>query len=245
MNKSAVELSCIRDDRPWLYGRVPNGYWDVRENRISYLEWLGRRLGFVSRNDWYRVCNRDFIRNHGGTLLLKIYCSSVYIAMQDYQPQHEWIPWLFHKTPRGFWEEAENRRSYMEWIEELLRIECEEDWYQLTKESFAENSGAGLLANHYRGSILSALREYRPDYDWKPWLFPKVPHGFWSQPNNRRRYLRWLANRLRFRSPNDWHRLSRKDISETGGSGLFNVHYGGSLARLIDEVVSLKICGRT
>ncbi|NQT14305.1 MAG: hypothetical protein HQ582_16230 [Planctomycetes bacterium] len=245
MNMSAAEFSRSRNDRPWLSGRVPNGYWDVRDNRVFYLRWLGQHLGFVRRDDWYRVCNTDFTRNHGGTLIHQVYGSSTYVAMQDYQPQYGWIPWLFSKTPKGFWREAENRKSYMQWLERTLQIGSEEDWYQVTSASFHENRGAGLLQNHFQGSILSALREYRPDYDWKPWLFPKVPHGFWNQPDSRRRYFQWLANRLRFRAWNDWRRLATRDLSATGGGGLFYGYYGGSLARLRAEVVSMKLCERT
>jgi len=245
MSMPAVEISRFRDNWPWLFGRVPDGYWELRENRVSYLKWLGKRLGFVSRDDWYRVCNTDFRRNHGGTLLQRIYGSSTYVAMQDYQPRYEWIPWLFSKTPKGFWQEAENRKSYMEWLEGVLQIGREDDWYQVTNVSFQEHCGAGLLQNYYQGSILSALREYRPDYDWKPWLFPKVPRGFWEQPDNRERYFEWLASRRRFRSLSDWQRLTRRDLSAAGGGGLFCSYYRGSLARLRDEVVSMKLCELT
>ena len=245
MNRSAVEISRFQDDSPWLSGRVPDGYWDARTNRVFYLDWLGRRLGFISRDDWYQVCNTDFIRNHGGALLWRMYGSSVHAAMRDYRPLHEWIPWLFSKTPKGFWHKAANRQTYMEWLEGMLQIESEEDWYQVTKASFLENHGGGLLRNHYQGSILSALREYRPDYDWKPWLFPKVPHGFWNRPDNRQRYFQWLASRLRFRLLSDWHRLTKPDLFATGGSGLLHGYYAGSLARLRNEVVAMKFYERS
>jgi hypothetical protein len=244
-NMSVVEISHFRDDRPWLFGRVPDGYWNARENRVCYIEWLGKHLGFAGREEWYQARNMDFIRNHGGTLIQKYYISSVYVAMRDYAPRYKWIPWLFSQTPKGFWQKAENRKSYMKWLEGLLQIESEDDWYLVSRASFAENSGAGLLGNHYNGSILSALREYRPDYDWKPWGFPKVPDGFWNQPDNRKQYFRWLASRLRFRSSSDWHRLTKRDLSTTGGGGLFCSHFNGSLARLRDEAVSMKVCERT
>ncbi len=321
MKMFAAESIRSSNEHPWLSGRVPDGYWDLRENRMLYLDWLGQQLGLVTQDDWYQVGATDFIRNHGGALFWRTYNSSVHLAMEDYQPQCGWLPWRFSKTPRGFWQEAENRRSYMQWLESILEIgriedwyqltkdtfaenggggllcniyrgsilsalreyrpDCdwkpwffpkvphgfwkeaenrrsfmewlevtlqigrEEDWYQLTKESFNENGGAGLLKNHYRSSILSAVREYRPDYNWKPWLFSKVPHGFWNELGNRRQYLEWLADHLRFRSLSDWHHLTNRDLSTTGGGGLFCSHYGRSMARLREEVVSLRLCERT
>ncbi len=318
MKMNATESRCSLDDRPWLSGRVPDGYWDVRGNRSSYLDWLGRRLGFVSPEDWYQLRAAHFIQNHGAALFWHFYDSSVYCAMRDCRPQHEWLPWLFSKTPKGYWHEAENRLSFMEWIEKTLQIESEECWYRVTRKSFAENGGGGLLTNHYRGSILAALREWRPDHDWKPWLFPKVPHGFWqeaenrrsymdwlggvlqikreedwyqvpfetfaenggatliqkfyrgsilaavcecrpnhdwkpwlfpkvphgfwSQPENRRRYLEWLADRLQFRAVTDWHRLTQQDLDTTGGAGLFYSHYGRSMAKIRRDAVSMRLC---
>ena len=241
MIDSTVEVSRFRDSKPWLSGRVPDGYWDSRENRVLYIDWLGQHLGFATQDDWYQVCNTDFVHNHGGALLWRVYNSSGHAAMQDYQPQYEWIPWLFAKTPKGVWEEVENRRAYMEWLGGVLQIRTEEDWYQVTKTSFLENRGSGLLRNYYGGSILAAVREYRPDYDWRPWLFPKVPNGFWNLPENRRRYLEWLASRHGFRSLSDWQGLTKQDLSETGAAGLFSGYYHGSLARLQNEVESMKL----
>ena len=58
--------------------------------------------------------------------------------MRDMLPDYAWLPWLFSKAPRGFWDEAENRRAYMKWLQGTLQLETEENWYQLTEESFNE-----------------------------------------------------------------------------------------------------------
>jgi hypothetical protein len=228
-------------DQPWLSGRVPNGFWNARENRVAYLEWLGERLGYVRTPDWYQVVNVHFNQNHGGSLLNRICRASVLVAMQDFRPQYEWIPWLFSKTPAKFWHQSENRRSYMKWLELRLGIQDEQDWYQVSQQSFVENHGATLLLNRYRGSILTAVHEYRPDYDWKPWLFSRVPRGFWSVPENRRSYFSWLAVRFEFKTPSDWLSLERRDLRETGGWGLLSDHFSGSRRKLLDEVATMEV----
>jgi hypothetical protein len=232
----------FQERRPWLFGRVPDGYWDSHENRVEYLDWLGERLGLVNINDWYQVRNFHFIRNHGGTLLSKVYDSSVLVAMLDYEPQYEWLPWLFAKKPKGYWQVSGNRHSFMQWLELTLPVETEDDWYRVTRADFVENGGAGLLVNFYQGSVLSALREYRPDRDWMPWLFPKVPCGFWNSSENRLHYFRWLGERLRFHSINDWTHLTVRELRATGGAGLFSGFYSGSLKRVRNEVVSMRLC---
>ena len=235
----SVHLSAIESNCEWLDSRVPNGFWHERRNRVTYMNWLGTKLGFVRYEDWYQIRNQDFRRNRGATLLNRFYRSSVLEAMRDMLPDYAWLPWLFSKAPRGFWDEAENRRAYMKWLQGTLQLETEENWYQLTEESFNENRGAGLLTNYYHGSILSALEEYRPDIDWKPWRFRKVPNGYWSLTGNRQRYFDWLADRLTYRSLSDWDNLTRRIVCDSGGAGLLSHFYGGSLLRLRDDVAAV------
>ncbi|MCP4785291.1 MAG: hypothetical protein GY903_01555 [Fuerstiella sp.] len=234
-------LSAIESDHVWLDGRVPNGYWHERRNRVAYMNWLGMNLRFVRCEDWYQVRNRDFRRNSGATMLDRFYGSSVLEALRDLVPDYDWLPWLFSKTPRGYWDDAENRQAYMQWLERKLQISCEEDWYEQSERSFDENRGRGLLTNYYHGSILSALQEYRPDVGWKPWCFRKVPNGYWRLPGNRRRYFEWLADRLHFRSLNDWDSLTRQTVRETGGAGLLSHVFGGSLLRLRNDVADVTV----
>ena len=47
------------DPRLWLYGPVPPGFWDLAENRLRYVEWLGDQLGFTQLEDWYRVVRQE------------------------------------------------------------------------------------------------------------------------------------------------------------------------------------------
>ena len=71
---------------PWFGNRVPNGYWDLRENRVRYLAWLGEQCGFVKLSDWYRLRRHHFQQNNGGGLLRNSYGSSVLTAMLDFRP---------------------------------------------------------------------------------------------------------------------------------------------------------------
>ncbi|HIE97697.1 MAG TPA: hypothetical protein EYQ63_11955 [Fuerstia sp.] len=203
------------------------------------MNWLGGKLGFVRCVDWYQIRNQDFLRNSGATVLDRLYGSSVLEAMRDILPNYDWLPWLFSKTPRGFWDEAENREAYMQWLQGTLQLKTEEDWYQLTEKSFNEHRGGGLLTNYYHGSILSAFEEYRPDIDWKPWRFRKVPNGYWHLSRNRRRYFDWLADHLDYGTLSDWDKLTRQIVCDTGGAGLVSHVFGGSLLRLRNDVAAI------
>lgn len=234
-----METNVTSPLQPWLDGRVPNGYWSKRDNRVTYIEWLCERIGFVRIDHWYQIRNRHFRDNCGGALLNKIYNSSVLHAMQDFRPDYNWLPWLFGRTPSGFWTKLENRVCYMRWLEQRLQIARHEDWYQHDETVFRNSGGAGLFSNHYVGSMLSALRDYRPDIEWIPWLFRKVPNGFWESSKNRQKYIEWLARHLRIRRDADLTRLTRQVVRETRGDYLLNQYYRGSMSAFKSEFRTL------
>jgi len=231
---SATSASSV--DMPWQQGRVPNGYWDVRENRLMYLTWLGSRYGFLCPTDWYDARKAHFQKNGGGGLLRNEYRSSVLRAMRDFRPDYDWKPWLFGGAPRGFWKLRQNRCRYLDWLATQLQVVAVEDWYNVTGADFFSHHGGGLLNNEYRGSVQALLSDYRPDYPWKAWCFTSVPQSFWATVQNRRAYLRWLGDRLGFHGRKDWQALRREHFYENHGSGVFVGYYGGSRDRAIEEL---------
>jgi hypothetical protein len=60
------------------------------------------------------------------------------------------------------------------------------------------------------------------------WLERRVRKGFWSDPQNHKRYLRWLGNRLGFAKWEDWYRLTLLDFQRNRGGSLVHNYYGAS-----------------
>lgn len=52
---------------PWLFGSTPTGYFDQKENRLKYIEWLVKKTG-KPRTD---LKANDFKENSGHLLLRK------------------------------------------------------------------------------------------------------------------------------------------------------------------------------
>ncbi|MEZ6125103.1 MAG: hypothetical protein R3C49_18305 [Planctomycetaceae bacterium] len=205
---------------PWLHGRVPNGFWDYRENRLLYMNWLAAECGYVNPDDWYYATKDTFSRHCGSGMLHGRFNDSVLAALQDYLPHYNWEPWRFSNTPLRYWHSIENRRKYMTWLGEQLGFQKPEDWYQISKDAFLKNCGRGLLRSYYGDSPQAAVREYLPDIDWKPWLFRSVPQQFWQNPQHRLSYLKWLGNQLGYRTSQEWDRLTCRDLRENHGAGL-------------------------
>ncbi|WP_283432826.1 hypothetical protein [Neorhodopirellula lusitana] len=218
----------------WGRGRVPHGFWDEKENRLAYLQWLGLKLGMQCPEDWYAIQRQHFIRNYGGGLLGVWYRDSPQAAVRELLPDYPWRPWLFKRTPQGYWTSAENRRAYMKWLTRKLKFRRRDDIYGLSKQDFTENGGAGLLGNHYDWSVVAAVREFRPSMNLHEWKFNSVPQGFWNVAENRERYMDWLGERLRIRTPELWYRISGKDIEQNYGGTLLT-RFGGSVYRMVED----------
>lgn len=228
-----VMLECA--DLPWLSGRVPNGYWDLRENRIRYMDWLADQCGFRTPEDWYQARKSDFKRNRGGGLLCTQYEDSVYAALRDYRPDFAWLPWRFHTAPKKFWALKKNRHRYMNWLETELGFRQPADWYDVTKETFRRHDGAGLLKCLYGDSVIAAVQDFRPDYRWLAWRFRETPNRFWQQPANRHAYMSWLGTKLGYRVPEDWYGITKQSFHDHYGAGLLRCHYDDSPQRAVRE----------
>jgi hypothetical protein len=152
-------------DPVWTRGRVPPNFWQQRTHRRHYLLWLAGKLGLRRMVDLYRLqLQRDCIPNHGSRVC-QIWHGLALTAVRDCFPGYDWKPWLFPQLPEGFWDSAENRRSYLDWLGTELGFRSPEAWYRINTTDLRDHGGRGLLS---RGvSFHGLLREYLPELDWE------------------------------------------------------------------------------
>ncbi|TWU09137.1 hypothetical protein CA54_43770 [Symmachiella macrocystis] len=227
-------------EQVWHRGRVPAGFWDVAENRKSYMQWLGRKLGFHVPHDWYALTKRNFDENHGAGLLALKYNASPLAALQEFLPHVHWKEWLFKSAPQGFWKSPGNRRRYMRWLARELDIRQTEDWYRVSKCDFHSHNGGGFLSNVHHDSPIAAVREFESAYPWKEWLFLSVPKNFWRRPDNRFAFMNWLGEKLQLTSQQAWKTVSKQDFYVNGGGGLLANYYGDSPANAVQEYLEAQ-----
>ena len=134
------------------------------------------------------------------------------------------MPWKFNQIPKGFWNDVNNVKEYMNWLSDKLNIKTMEDWYKVSKEvksikyikinyykikDIIENYGSSLI-KHYNESIINLIKSAYPNYNWLPWKFNHAPKGFWSNENNVKEYMNWLSERLNIKTMEDWYRVTEK-----------------------------------
>jgi hypothetical protein len=102
-NSSTKLIISIYSDhnwKEWLFVNAPMRFWDSKENRHRYLDWLGKQLGFKEPNDWYNITRRDFARKSGGGLLWNQRCSHIDAVMEHF-PDIEWDKNRFKKIGKN------------------------------------------------------------------------------------------------------------------------------------------------
>ncbi|HUG92180.1 MAG TPA: hypothetical protein VML55_15170, partial [Planctomycetaceae bacterium] len=142
--------------------------------------------------------------------------------------------WLDDRVPNGFWTDPANHRRYMLWLGRQLGFRRWEDWYQIRVRDFDEHHGETLLG-YYGGCAVRAVVANFPEHVWQEWLFAFVPHGFWNDPANRRRYMQWLGDRLGFSRPEDWYRIKHRHFTQNHGGGFLTTAYNGSSIAAVKE----------
>jgi hypothetical protein len=147
------------DWKEWMFYPTPGGFWDVRENRLRYMRWLGEKLGCSGPEDWYGVLQGDFEANYGNGCMKRYGCCPT-TAVMDLFPDYPWLEWRFARVPAGFWDQPENRRRYIEWLGKKLGFRRTEDWLRVRRRDFKENYGGGLLAMY--PSCLDVVRSCLP-----------------------------------------------------------------------------------
>jgi hypothetical protein len=56
-------------------------------------------------------------------------------------PHHTWYEWLFPVVPRSFWEDANNRRAFLEWFAREKGFTSLDDWYRVSTAEFKKYGG--------------------------------------------------------------------------------------------------------
>lgn len=221
------------DWKPWLFLQAPGGYWHSIENCAKFARWFENQLGFASLDDWYRITQNDVYKLHGMGVMDHFECSVQRFVHAVY-PDYDWKPWLFEQVPKNFWPKRENRVAYMRWLGTKLGYKTPHDWYRLTNHDLAANEGASLVQYGYK--TIDLIRELYPDETFYPWMFRQVSQGFFQSKQERIEYLRWLGNKLNFKTESDWLTLKRKNFADHGGAPLFDQYYQGDMSKALQEL---------
>lgn len=78
------------------------------------------------------------------------------IILQKVFPDHKWQVWKFEITPKGYWNDENNQKQFMEWLGKEMGINEKGDWYRIQVSDFSQR-GAEKLITLYNNSPAKLL----------------------------------------------------------------------------------------
>eukprot|EP01121_Diplochlamys_sp_Union-15-3_P014658 TRINITY_DN4702_c0_g1_i1.p1 TRINITY_DN4702_c0_g1~~TRINITY_DN4702_c0_g1_i1.p1 ORF type:complete len:298 (-),score=53.12 TRINITY_DN4702_c0_g1_i1:92-985(-) len=155
----------------WMFDFKPQGFWQDQKNRRQYFDWLGKRMGIKSLEEWYRLKTSDAHQAGGRGLFSHHYDNSLYKAMFDVYPEYRWEFWKFKKMPKKGIEYQNEKQNLLTKIEEKLDVTCLEDWYRVSRQALKLLKADYLIIKN--GGLVNMLTEIYPQFPWEPEKFKK------------------------------------------------------------------------
>jgi hypothetical protein len=200
---------------------------------------MAQSLGVHHRDQWYQIDSTKIKPLDTERIVQKKFRSSVPLALMSVYDDHQWKPWLFHRMPRGMWNDPAVQKQYFDWLSTQLAIgDNLERWYGITTDQIISHSGTQLLQRVFNHSLAAALKVVYPHHEWHEWKFSVAPRNYWSDPAAPQRFFDWISLKLGITDDRGvthlerWYSIKRTDITQHGGAGVLR-KFENSLARAL------------
>jgi hypothetical protein len=198
--------------KPWKFADgVPASFWDQKSNLVLLIKMLEKELKITKAEDWYKVTLATLGKHAPSSVFRRHHLSEL---LQMAYPTQTWLPWKFSfGVPPSFWEKAENKVRFVEWLAKDMSIKQLDDWYKVTSSQIKDRGG-GIKQREFA----QMLRAMYPEHTWLPWRFiGGVPDGFWEEPANLRNFCDWLVKVGQMKAPHEIIHRPRHFFDEKGG----------------------------
>ena len=192
----------------------PTGYWNQDENVVQFLKELRNNYNLDSIEAWNSI-NRKQIQSNGGSTLLNKY--SLYQLKCMGFPEGKQF---FNKSPKptGYWDNKENVIQFLKQLKEKLNLKTIDDWNSITNKKIRIYGGSSILQKYSLFELKSiGFPEGKYFFDLKP-----KPIGYWNKEENVIQFLQELKVKLHLQTPQDWNKITQKDIKSNKGGVLLH-----------------------
>ena len=215
------------------YNQKPKSYWDKKENIDLFLLQLKNEYNLNKPEDWYKI-KKNHLKTLGGYNLLNLY--NLYeikcLGCSEYNeiyPRAENI----QRKPNGFWNNSVNVNTFIGDLQNHYQLYTADDWNNLTYNDVKVLGGSGLLSNMSLFDIKClGCPDVKVKFSHQGKNDPKS-NEFWDDLDLVRAFFDKIKKEYNLINSEDWYRLSKKQIHEFGGSGLYTKY---SLFELLNKV---------
>ena len=127
------------------------------------------------------------------------------------------------RKPRGYWQNAENVKAFLEDLKGTHNIQKAEDWKEISKNQLSRAGGKGLF--RYYSSMKELLSAAYPNLEMSLFSAPVKQRGVWKDAENQKQFLEeFRRSRGLSLNAEDWKGVSAADIRSAGGRAILLYH---------------------
>ncbi len=204
-------------------------HWSQQlHNQYDLVEWIAQQLNISSMEGWYSIDRRQLsslavpstssattsLSNIPSVsyLLNRLYNGSIINLLQTLYPEYHWKVWKFTNLFNpGHWREKPNRKEFFNAVAKYYGLQqFPQDWYSLQRSDIIQQGGKELLDEHYQGSLLNALRDIYPEYEWNISAFASRigNEQYWTNDiQHLKDYLQEIGKEIQIWKLEDWYRV--------------------------------------
>ena len=242
LNKDIVELLNYsypkHNFHRWLFKSTPNGFWDIKENRIAYILWLEKKLKIKKKSDWYKVKVRKDVYKNKGVSLIKN-SGSFYHSLRETYPDYDFKPWLFDISPQGYKKDKNKHKAFLDYICDKESINPKNDSIYSLDAKLIKKYGGERVLGEYKDYI-ECIEKNFPQIKLNRLKFVLKGRGFWKEKENHRIALLFLGQRLGFKKKKDWYSITSGDFENIGFYELLKIYDGSPSKACISILKEFK-----
>ena len=124
------------------------------------------------------------------------------------------------KKPAGYWKSKENIFKFLKTLGDNLNLKTPKEWNSITQKQIKLNGGSNLLHKYTMNEIKSmACPDGKLLYSK-----PNKPPGYWENKDNILHFLEEIKQNYDLKTPQDWNKITQKQIKSNGGISLLQSH---------------------
>ena len=238
--KHPLELiNILFPERNWKF---PIDFTNLQEQKETF-NYLISEHKLFTKKDWNQISKEKLQRNPSGKELLKHY-PSIYSLLRSLSTD---LIWDFNDKafPQGYWEEEENVRSYLIFLQNELGFENSfEKWYsvKVTKSLLTKFPPlSNLIKTH--SSLPELLLKFFPGYNWNLFDFRPIPAKYFRKIDFQKQFFANIYQISNFKSINELIALKNEQIIKYGGRYLLSRIYknrNALFSNLFPEIIQIE-----
>ena len=177
---------------------------------LDFLSYFKQKMNLKTFEDWDSITPKQ-IKSFGGKHFLNSF--SLFDIKCLGFPESKSL-FMSSIKPIGYWDNEDNVKFFLTTLGEKLNLVTADDWNSITVKDIKSNGGTTLL----RLYSIYTLKCLGSNYSIHNDLNPRYPAGYWNKDENVLKLLMEIKEKLNFKTPGDWNKLSVQTLLLFGGT---------------------------